>query len=149
MTGDLAQACITNVSSCGRVMLERLAAERRITNYWQVEGSARWCFGLAGERFESWMNVGNSPAFLASYAFSLLRSWVDPGLSLDGVYRVFADPRWRTRRRLFLAYGELGFALGATCMKLGESRKLEVLWSVIGELRSRIAEMLGASETDD
>jgi len=43
------RACIVNVSDRGRVMLERLAAEGRIARYWRVEGSARWCFELAGE----------------------------------------------------------------------------------------------------
>jgi len=49
MTEDLARACIVNVSDRGRVMLGRLTAEGRVKRYWQVEGSARWCFEFAGE----------------------------------------------------------------------------------------------------
>jgi len=47
VAGDL--ACVVNVNDRGRVMLERLAAEGKIARYWRVEGSARWCFELAGE----------------------------------------------------------------------------------------------------
>jgi len=49
MAGDRAWACIVNASDRGRVMLGRLTAEGRVKRYWQVEGSARWCFELAGE----------------------------------------------------------------------------------------------------
>jgi len=47
--GGLVRACIVNIGDRGRVMLERLAAEGRSAGFWQVEGSARWCFELAGE----------------------------------------------------------------------------------------------------
>jgi len=48
-TGDLARACLVNVDDRGRLMLERLAAEGRVVRFWQVEGSARWCFEFSGE----------------------------------------------------------------------------------------------------
>ncbi|WP_460025210.1 hypothetical protein [Infirmifilum sp. SLHALR2] len=48
------------------------------------------------------------------------------------------------------AYGELEYALGLAEMKLGrDSRKFEVLSTVLEALRSRLAEMLEAPETDE
>jgi len=125
----------------------RLGGER-----WRaLQAFDRWAEDTArGERFESWIELSNPPAFLANYASRLLKSWVDPGFLGLTAYRVFADPGWRTKRRVLRAYGELEYALGLAEMKLGrDSRKFEVLSSVLEALRAKLAEMLGVPETDE
>jgi len=129
------------------VRVVRLGGER-----WRaLQAFDRWVDAVSrGERFESWIELSNPPAFLASYASRLLENWVDPNFLGLGAYRVFADPEWRTRRRMLLAYGELEFMRGVAWARLGgESRKFEVLSTVLEALRSRIAEMLGAPETEE